>query len=941
MGERRALVVGSQVAQLGELPFLPGAAADLYAVLIDPDRGGCVPALQPSGLLIDPTVTELDAALQAAWISASEREATLFFAFVGHGEFDGSEFCMLPVDAQLEPLNPLTVVNLMPRLGALVRSYSRLDGFVALLDACFSGEAAAAATHLLTADPFTMRYEILVAAADRPAADGCFTRTITAALRRGLPETGTGTVRLEALRGIVGGQCTGQQPQHTTWNADPGLFLSKNVALRGSAGRVAATPAMNTVEDLTNWLEPTTALRQVVEQSIASRSVVVVGAPGSGKSTLAAALTRVEATNHVVPEDFVQASLFVSSASDELSLAATASHQLVQSVAGFAAAARDVEDATPETELESLPPFARYIAAPLSRLPEYPVRIVIDALDQLDGVASAAVIAGLDQLMTDPQLSHVRTILTTRPQTPYPSHAIALAIGEPEVSEVEKYLERRGLSRDLAPPITQEADGNWLVMKLLADLATTDGFDANAIPAAAPAIFARLLTDAARDQDDWEHDIRPILEPLAAAGIGPVLPLHILCEASGRQGGPTRVARVRDVVVRLRSLIARGEPGGDNERLGLFHGTLADYLDDGGDSEFAVEVTRGHQAIVEALEAVAPASEHDEESDLHHYAALAEPRHLLALGDGMRALMSRMARESPIPLENLARWSAFAEDAAAMLTGQDLVFWVIRRELAAAVGRAGDPRTSVEMLETLVSETAPDAGPDHELVLQLRYTICLRTKDLGEYERALDQAVDLLPAMEAAHGRESESVYGVRNVIASLTGNLGNPCDALRLARDLLPLAESLFGNEATQTFVARNNAALWLGRCSDPQAALAELEVLLEDRLRVMHKDHPDVLDNRGLIAGLTAETGDTEVAERLFAELREDQERVLTPDHWRTLQTRYSEAAVAAQRGERMRALEMLRALLINQQRVLGASSRFTADTLAEIHRLEADES
>jgi len=54
MGERRALVIGSQCDGLPNLPlpFLPELAAELFEVLTDPERGGCVRAR--SQLVVDP-----------------------------------------------------------------------------------------------------------------------------------------------------------------------------------------------------------------------------------------------------------------------------------------------------------------------------------------------------------------------------------------------------------------------------------------------------------------------------------------------------------------------------------------------------------------------------------------------------------------------------------------------------------------------------------------------------------------------------------------------------------------------------------------------------------------------------------------------------------------------------------------------------------------------
>ena len=105
MGERRILVIGSQCERLQRLSFLPGLAEELYAVLTDPERGSCVPAIGDHGLLLDPSVEEAHNALEAAFERASKDEATLLLAFIGHGQFaEGDEdFYFLPRDASHPP----------------------------------------------------------------------------------------------------------------------------------------------------------------------------------------------------------------------------------------------------------------------------------------------------------------------------------------------------------------------------------------------------------------------------------------------------------------------------------------------------------------------------------------------------------------------------------------------------------------------------------------------------------------------------------------------------------------------------------------------------------------------------------------------------------------------------------------------------------------------
>jgi hypothetical protein len=70
MGQRRILVLGSQCKALGRLSFLPAAAQDLYATMIDPNLGGCKPALSHCGLILDPPAHEARRAIREAYKQA-------------------------------------------------------------------------------------------------------------------------------------------------------------------------------------------------------------------------------------------------------------------------------------------------------------------------------------------------------------------------------------------------------------------------------------------------------------------------------------------------------------------------------------------------------------------------------------------------------------------------------------------------------------------------------------------------------------------------------------------------------------------------------------------------------------------------------------------------------------------------------------------------------
>jgi hypothetical protein len=160
MGERRILVIGSQCAAvMPPLSFLPSVAQELYAIMTDAELGGCVPALEKGGLLINPVIVEVREAIKTAFRRASEDEATLFLAFVGHGEYVGTDFYLLPYNASVPPMSD-TALHLVQLITELHRQHSTVDGLVVLLDACHAGVGAAgAAARWVGAVAGTLRFE--------------------------------------------------------------------------------------------------------------------------------------------------------------------------------------------------------------------------------------------------------------------------------------------------------------------------------------------------------------------------------------------------------------------------------------------------------------------------------------------------------------------------------------------------------------------------------------------------------------------------------------------------------------------------------------------------------------------------------------------------------------------------------------------------------------
>jgi hypothetical protein len=441
VGERRVLVIGSQCKALRHLPFVPSAAQDLAEVLCHPDLGVCEPALENgNALLLDPNLTELDDAVKAAVARASADEATLVVAFIGHGEYVGTDFYLLASDSTIPP-NSRTGFLLTQRLLELLREYDRLDGLVLLVDACHAGLAAfqAGADWPQTIALAGGRFEVLTASDHRQAYDGCFTITLIDILRRGEPHLGESLRGPELIdRGLL--SCDKQIP---TWSGfgvgrptrlgDDGLWLGRNPARpRGSLSPLVRTAAWGQVEQLTAWFQRTPQLDQLIDMMRPSRCVAVIGPAGQGKSTLVAALARSELADNPVPLRFAHAFAFAAPTSSTSDLARALAEQLALTVDDFPHAARRFREQTTNPDWERLDLLHQQVLGPLRLLdPDQVVRIVIDGLDQLPTEAIPPVEAVLQQVCRDPALANVRLVVTTRPDTPLPPEMERLSLDSP------------------------------------------------------------------------------------------------------------------------------------------------------------------------------------------------------------------------------------------------------------------------------------------------------------------------------------------------------------------------------------------------------------------------------------------------------------------------------------------------------------------------------
>jgi hypothetical protein len=209
---------------------------------------------------------------------------------------------------------------------------------------------------------------------------------------------------------------------------------------------------------------------------------------------------------------------------------------------------------------------------------------------------------------------------------------------------------------------------------------------------------------------------------------------------------------VRDRLVDLRGLVVRARPGTDDEHVGLFHQTMADYLLDPASDPFGIDPQEPHRALAEAIAELAPAESRHPDDPLHGYAAAREAEHLWALGEYRRVVESLAYRQSVIPAENLKRWQSWKARIESKLGTGHPDTLTTRHSIAAWTGKAGDARGALRLFVELRPDMERVLGHDHPDTLTTRNDIAFWTGGVGDAREALRLDRALLPDREAGAG---------------------------------------------------------------------------------------------------------------------------------------------------------------------------------------------
>ncbi|MEU7143855.1 tetratricopeptide repeat protein [Nocardia sp. NPDC046473] len=930
MAERLALVIASECVEFPRLGFTGELATGLYATFTT--AGHWLPI--GDGPVLDPTIAELKRSIKAAFGRADELGATLLIAFIGHGfTTNDDDFYLLAADSTM-PLDSDSGFHLVNAIAEQLSNTRSLDGLIVLVDACEAGTGALGAGNrwVRMLEKSAGRMELLVASDDGNAYDGCFSRTLLRTFDTGLPGSGTNLLCAD-LTPELNSACQQQTPRHLSFNGtqvrhgDQGLWLVPNRSRSRDA--VTGRPATGLVDHLVRSVSLTAGVQEtlidIVEAS-GDRLQALIGPAGAGKSTLMSLLIRpaLVETLGALTAEFITAAVFLDVTSTIESVLVELRDQLgARFGAEFAAAQQAVQAEL--TDRERFSAFEIEIVRPLHRLRTAGrrIRILIDGLDQPDEGCRNSVVAAIATLTTDARLVHVRVIVGIRSGTdvvdhPDIAHARRVHLQPPSAREVLRELTSTasvipdGLDQAIHE-LPDDVRGGWLIPRLITEIdwgeTRLDGTDLDSL------VAKRFHTT--RQRPVHADLALPVGALLAAVGVGPTAPLSLIHEALRRLGRPVALPQLRDAIVDLGVLVARGHPGQDRERIGLSHAAFTGSLQQVVCAQWPSALFDAHAALADALDTVTG-------PDIDVYAHTAAPRHYLASENSARALTFLDAADTKRrPIDNRASWANWLVAFQDSLPPEHPDVLAARDRFARWTGEAGEPFAARAMFAGLVEDCTAMFGRDHPLTLLPRVQLANWHIQTGGAEQGVAMLTELLDLEQ-----DEREKLRIRADLGFGTGQAGDIVGARDQYAAFLPPLERLLGPTHPDVLHSRDQYARWIGEAGDPERARQQLLELVPLCESTLGPEHSTTMWAKNNLASWTAACGDLDGAARLYREALAMREQVSGIEHPFTLMTRRDLARFYAGRGDYTAALDLGADLPAIWVRLYGPQDRGTLD-------------
>ncbi|MFC8531774.1 NACHT and WD repeat domain-containing protein [Nocardia sp. NPDC057227] len=632
---------------------------------------------------------------------------------------------------------------------------------------------------------------------------------------------------------------------------DRGLWLVPNFAYRADA--VAGRSSAGLVENLTRGVVVTPAVRQALTLCMEPRTQLTVlsGAAGAGKSTIMALLIRPrpELNFPVDPLD-VSAAAFLDTTSTVESVTVDLVEQLRSRVQGFRLAQEEVRSLVDAEGSQSVTSFETQIVRPLGLCRrDKIIRLLIDGLDNLD-TDSDVIARALAPILQRPELRHVQVIISVRsdeePESLRAQSGGRITLPEPNLTQLHDSLNfrlaesaRRTMEWAIRPGIH-----GWLVARLANEIDWRDVVPVRRIGGEFGALVSlRFRTAHASASAEYRPALDALAGILVAVGYGPVAPIAMVRSALEILGFPMATARIRDLLLLLGVLSARGRPGSPDETVGLAHVDFVEPLHAAALIARQIVLQSFHQAMISAYNSLKGISE------VEKYWHFAQPRHLVG---------------------------ADRVDEAVVVVAK-----------SAQSGRAADGQQTWDSWQRLLQRSLDPASAYNFALRLRRYQD--RTYLTSKADRhVVDDLHRLLEDMLLVLGPHNMLTLTARFYLASWTSIYESREAGIRVYESLVNEVEQHHGRNNRLYVIACADLAVNIGVVRSAVEARNRLLLLLPHTTQLLGAEDKETIRQRVLLARYTRESGDLEMAKSMYADVIAVMTRVYGANHVETLATR-----------------------------------------------------
>ncbi|MYS82392.1 serine/threonine-protein kinase [Embleya scabrispora] len=206
----------------------------------------------------------------------------------------------------------------------------------------------------------------------------------------------------------------------------------------------------------------------------------------------------------------------------------------------------------------------------------------------------------------------------------------------------------------------------------------------------------------------------------------------------------------------------------------------------------------------------------------------------------------RLLELSVVPPRNLAPqpWGMLASDPVAPVDAQPTQDQPVRLVLDTAEPRPARASDSLQVLRAELGQRMREFGVDHPDTLLLREQLAARLGKDGDPLAAITLLRGVISDGGRLRGALSPDTLRARRALAHWTGEAGRPADAAQLLKNLLPDQVHVLGTDHLETLRVRRERARWDGQAGNFVGAVLHLRALVPDVIRVLGPNHELVIE-------------------------------------------------------------------------------------------------